>query len=350
MDLQQFEARKRDHIQHALDSAHQARGASGLESIHLFHDSLPELDFSELSLESTRFKQPCSKPFYISGMTAGHSDAVWINEALADVCEEKGWALGVGSQRRDLEAPHSVLDRWRELRKKHPKLVIFSNLGLSQIIQTEVSEIRRVTDSLEAQALAVHANALQECLQPEGTPHFKGGLKALERVVAQLGIPIILKETGCGFSLSALKKLQGLGLSALDVAGLGGTHWGRIEGSRSDATSREAQAAHVFANWGESTVDSVLSAVEKLPQVEIWASGGVRTGLDSAKLMALGASQVGYAQPVIQVAMNVERNQVRPALKEWMERQEFELKIALMCTGSVSPKMLRNRKEVWKRI
>lgn len=345
MDTEQFEGRKRDHIRHAMDPAHQATGLSGLAGIRLRHEALPDLDLEDIRLDSECLGSPARTPFYVAGMTAGHADAPALNRTLAQACAERGWAMGVGSQRRELEAssqgPKSAeIDQWKRLRQEVPNLVIFANLGISQLIHSKIEDVRRVVESIGAQALAVHLNPLQEALQPEGTPRFKGAFQAFDRVCRELGLPVILKETGCGFSPSTLARLREIPLAAIDVSGLGGTHWGRIEGARALEGSPQQLAARTFAGWGESTVDSVVAAREVFGDArELWASGGVRTGLDAAKLIALGAERVGYAQPALEAALAGPDK-----LRLWMETQEYELKVALFCTGSATPGELRSNK------
>jgi isopentenyl-diphosphate delta-isomerase len=337
----QFEERKRDHIRYSLDSATQTFGWSGLERIRLRHEALPELNFDELNLSSACVGKTLPTPFYISGMTAGHGDAPRLNRMLARASEARGWAMGVGSQRRDLENPDSI-DGWSRFRAEFPRLQLFGNLGIAQVITSPVAEIQKLVDAIQATGIAVHLNAMQEAIQPEGTPQFSGGLRALERLCKSLSVPVVLKETGCGFSKKTLTRLAQTGLAAIDLSGLGGTHWGRIEGMRAPRGSLQARAAVTFAHWGESTVDSVRSAREILPELELWASGGVRSGLDAAKLIALGAHRVGYAQPALQAAMESEA-----ALIAWMEQMEFELKVALFCTGCRTPSDLREGKDQW---
>jgi isopentenyl-diphosphate Delta-isomerase len=249
--------------------------------------------------------------------------------------------MGVGSQRRELGDLEAAAE-WRALRKKAPKVELLGNLGLAQLIKTKISEVERLVESLEASAMIVHLNALQECLQPEGTPEFKGGLKAIERLAEKLSVPVVIKETGCGFSRETLKRLKGTGVAAVDVSGLGGTHWGRIEGDRNSTGSSAADAAVTFANWGISTVDSLLEATKLKPDYEVWASGGVRSGLDAAKLLALGATSVGFAMPVLEAALSGEE-----ALLGKMAQFEFELKTALFCTGAKSIAGLQ-RGKVWR--
>ena len=344
MDFQEFEQRKKDHIQYALDQRNQANESRSLDRVHLYHDALPELDFTDVSLlpggtfvGATSLKTP----FFISGMTAGHEQAVEINYRLASACEKRGWIFGLGSQRKDLgsSADGSTMTEWKRFREEFPELVLLGNIGLSQVIESSVDEIQSLVQQVKASALAVHLNAHQEVIQKEGTPQFKGGLKAIQTLASSLSVPLILKETGCGFSVQTLKKLKGESIAAIDVSGLGGTHWGRIEGARVSPASIQAKASGTFANWGETTVDSVLSAKEVFSNSEnpeIWASGGVRSGLDAAKFLALGAHRVGFAMPALKAAIEGDE-----ALDQWMALMEFELQVALFGTGCGSVEALR---------
>ena len=346
MDVAQFEVRKREHIDQALDLKNQADGLSGLDEIKLLHEALPEMDLSEVRLHESCLGQTLATPFFIAGMTMGHPDSAQINQTLAKLCQERGWAMGVGSQRRELEG-RSLPDESKELRRSAPQAVLVANLGLSQAIACRSDQVQQLVDSLEAQAIAIHLNALQEAIQAEGTPQFRGGISTLARLVRDLKVPVIVKETGCGLSAQTLERISSVGVSAVDVSGLGGTHWGRIEGARSPSASLQRLAAQTFSRWGESTVDSVLAARRVLLKApnrpfSVWASGGVRSGLDSAKLIALGAQRVGYAQPALQAALAGEE-----ALSAWMEQQEFELRVALFCTGSATPADLRKKEGVW---
>ncbi len=360
MDLTQFEGRKREHIQQSLNPANQALGQSRLDQIRLVHEALPDTNFEDLSLETELLGRRMPTPFYVAGMTAGHPDAPKLNETLARACQRRGWAMGVGSQRRELEAnallssgapganPPPKVDEWKRLREVCPDLVLMANLGISQITTARLEDIQKVVRDLDAQVLAVHTNALQEALQPEGTPHFRDSLAALRRLCIEMGSPVMLKETGCGFSASSLARVRDFGLAAVDVSGLGGTHWGRIEGARAEPGSRFQVGAQTFGNWGESTVDSVLAGAKVFgPAVtrrtRIWASGGVRSGLDAAKLIALGADRVGYAKPALEAALAGPE-----ALDRWMDQMEFELRVAVFCTGCKSLDELRSREGLWK--
>ena len=336
-----FEKRKQDHIRIAMDPRTQASGLAGFDLIALVHEALPDLDFSEIDIRTNLLGQQLSSPIYISSMTAGHEKGELINTRLARLSQERNILMGVGSQRRELSDPDAVLE-WQRIRKQAPKAKLIGNLGISQVIHSSVEQIEKLVFNLEAVGLFVHLNALQECLQPEGTPQFKGGLRAIENLVKKLSVPVIVKEVGCGISSSTLQRLSDIGVLLIDVSGMGGTPWGRIEGLRTEVQSQSYQAAEVFKNWGIPTVESVFMGRKTCPSVQIWASGGIRTGLDAAKMLAIGATAVGVAQPFLQAALLSEE-----ALVQQLDQLEYELKVALFCTGVGSLDKLCS-KQVWK--
>lgn len=337
----QFESRKVDHIRLSLSDQNQARGLSGLDQIELIHEALPDLDFSDLDIATSSLGQSLKTPFLISSMTAGHAGSPALNRRLIAAAEARGWAIGVGSQRRELN-DRAAADEWRSIRRDHAGAVVFGNLGIAQLIHTPTDQVRRLTDALGAAGLFVHLNALQECLQPEGTPEFRGGLDAIARLCRELGLPVIVKETGCGLSAATARRLTDAGVSAIDVSGLGGTHWGRIEGGRAAGRdSVRADAAETFGEWGISTARALRDAVDAgVP--EAWASGGIRSGLDAAKCLAVGARLVGVAKPILAGAVESDL-----ALDQVMRQFEFELRTALFCTGCRTVDELRTRK-VWQ--
>ena len=336
-----FEKRKSDHIRLSLSAEMEALGGSGFDQIQLQHEALPEIDFDQVYLSGSILGETAATPLLISSMTAGHAQALTLNMRLAEAAAHHGWLMGVGSQRRELFDESARLE-WRALRRSVPQVRLLGNLGLSQAIQCTTDQVKILVDSLEATAMVIHTNPLQECLQPEGTPQFKDGLKTLSRLCRELKIPVILKETGCGFSAATLKRLMEVGLTAVDVSGYGGTHWGRIEGARALSTDVRADASRTFANWGISTVQSLLAAGDLKVPYEVWASGGVRSGLDAAKAIALGAKVVGFAQPALRAALQGEG-----PLEQWMKQTEFELKTAMFCTGVADLNELRLR-QVWQ--
>lgn len=343
MNTESFESRKADHLRLALDPSMEASGGNGFDRIELTHEAIPELNFSDVKIETSFWKFKASSPFFLSSMTAGHHQGEAINLTLARVASLKRWPMGLGSQRRELTDPEAKKE-WQRLRKSAPKAFLLSNLGLAQLISTPIPKVLGLIDTLEAGGIFIHANAMQEALQPEGTPQFKGGLKALEKLCRASPVPVVLKETGCGFAKDTVIRLRNLGLAGLDVSGYGGTHWGRIEGGRAAPASLQRQAAQTFARWGINTADSLCNAAALKGKVEIWASGGIRSGLDAAKAISLGAKKVGFAKPALECALEGD-----VALENWMERMEFELKVALFCTGSLTPEALRKAKK-WQKI
>lgn len=342
--LTQFESRKQDHIRLALDPKAQTK-AHDLEGIELIHEALPDLSFSEINIQTSFKGVKLSSPLFISSMTAGHTEGHIINKNLAQLSSSRQILMGVGSQRRELLDPEARLE-WKILRKQAPKALLIGNLGLAQLIQTPINLIQELVDSLEALGLFIHLNSLQEVLQPEGTTDFRGGLGKIEELCKVLSVPVIVKEVGCGFSVATLKRLEGTGVHAVDVSGFGGTHWGRIEGLRSDPASVQAQAATTFSNWGISTLESMLNATEAHVSYQVWASGGVRNGLEAAKLLALGGSMVGLALPWLAAYKSHEKNP-QVALDALAEKLEYELKTAMFCTGSKNIEDLQ-KKRVWK--
>jgi isopentenyl-diphosphate delta-isomerase len=341
----QFENRKRDHIRIALDPRSQTEGQTGLDSIELIHEALPDLNFKEVDISTSfsfskadNFK--LSSPIFISSMTAGHEHGREINMALARLSDRRQILMGVGSQRRELSDSNAA-EEWSQVRKQAPKARLLGNIGIAQLIKTPLDGIRRLIDATEAVALFVHVNPLQEVLQPEGTSDFKNSLQAIENLVKFAQVPVIVKEVGCGFSVSTLKRLADTGIAAVDVAGKGGTHWGRVEGYRSEESEMLYQVAQTYANWGISTVESLLNAEQARVSYEVWASGGVRSGLDVAKLCALGAKKVGIAKPFLEAALAGDS-----ALENLLNRFETELKIALFCTGSKALAELATKKVI----
>jgi isopentenyl-diphosphate Delta-isomerase len=339
--IQEFETRKQDHIRLSLSARNQAEGGSGFDRMDLIHEALPERNLNDVSLRTTSLGHELSVPFLVSSMTAGHEQGMILNHRLAEACARRGWWMGVGSQRRQLFDQEAARE-WQSLRRSVPNVCLLGNLGLSQVIETPTEDVQRLVESLAAIAMVVHTNPLQEALQPEGTPQFQGGLQALDRLARSLSVPVILKETGCGFSAATFRRLTETGIGAVDVSGFGGTHWGRIEGERAPKADVRHTAAQAFAGWGISTVDSLMNAREQALEFEVWASGGIRSGVDALKALALGARMVGFAKPALAAAL-----ESATALDEWMNAREYELKTALFCTGLGCIDDLKH-KQVWQ--
>jgi isopentenyl-diphosphate Delta-isomerase len=338
-DLGQFEKRKREHLALALEESTQALSSSDWNQYQLQHEAFPEIDFKEVDLSTSFFSCKLSSPFFISSMTAGHEQGELINSRLAALSQEKQILMGVGSQRKELQDP-KARDEWRRIKKLYPKSLLMGNIGLTQLIQSPIEDIQKLLESLEAVALIVHTNPMQEVLQFEGTPYFRGGMKALETLVKKSAVPIIVKEVGFGFSNSTLKALSETGVAVVDLSGKGGTHWGRIEGLRSQ-NKMINEASLTFSQWGKTTLEMLrdLGEINMKPSFKIWASGGIRNGLQAAKCLSLGADMVGLAQPWLKAAVVSEES-----LNQLYNQLQLEMKIAFFCTGSVSVDSLRLRK------
>ena len=338
-----FENRKKSHFFLSLDSESQAFSPTGFDKIQLMHSSLPNLDFQQVSIQQEWMGHLLETPFFVSSMTGGWSDSLAFNLKLAKACEKHSWVMAVGSQRGQLENP-SKAEEWKQVRKACPNLVLLGNLGLSQLLKVSLKQVLSLIDSLQAQGMIIHLNPLQEALQKEGTAQFKGGLKAIEKLAKELPVPLIVKETGCGFSKELLDQLTGIGVAVVDVSGLGGTHWGRIEGRRYHKGEAFFGIGETFSSWGVSTVQSLIYSREKERDYKVWASGGLKTGLDSAKALALGAQLTGFGQIILKALHESET-----ALDQLMSRLEYELKVSLFCADSVNIQELQ-RTQKWQMI
>ncbi len=342
-NLKDFEQRKKDHISHCLNN-HVDVSNNKLQGIALVHEALPDINFSEINISKNILGHMFSSPIYVSSMTAGHSEGKKLNDSFASACEQKNWLFAVGSQRRQL-MDDSAANEWKDIKAKHPNLKMLANIGVAQAIECNLDSLESLVTSIDAIGLIIHLNPLQEAIQPEGTTNFKGGLDKIRLISESLSVPVIVKETGCGFSVGTLLKLKSTNIQAVDLSGYGGTHWGRVEGLRAeDRTDINSQmssiASQTFSNWGESTLSSLMSAISIDPNYSIWASGGVRTGLDVAKFIAMGAGAVGLARPILQAAIKGQAQ-----LISYMNLLEHELKIAMFCTGSESLSQLDGK---WK--
>jgi isopentenyl-diphosphate delta-isomerase len=326
-------SRKQEHVDFAVvkDVAFRLK-TSGFDRWEFVHNALPELDYSEIDCSVSFLGKTLSSPFIISSMTGGYREAIAINRQLAEVCQEKKLAMGVGSQRQAMEDTrfHRSYTIVREVAKDIP---IIGNIGAAEIAHLEdASSIIRLAELIDANAFAVHLNPLQELLQPEGSPDFKGVLTGIEKLVRQLKIPIIVKEVGAGISASVARRLLEVGVSIIDVAGAGGTSWAGVEILRRSRSTKNDFAGN-FWDWGIPTVDAVrqvCSLKREHPSLVVIASGGVRHGLDVAKAIAFGADLGASARPMLQAlkAGGTKR------LIGLIENIEMELKGAMFLTGS----------------
>ncbi len=298
-----IENRKADHIRICLEEDVSGRAiTAGFERYRFIHQALPEINLSDVDTSTELWGRRLKLPMLISSMTGGAPRAEEINRNLATAAQELGLAMGVGSQRAALQ--HPELAPTYQVRALAPDIALFANIGAVQLNYTYgVAECRRAVDMIEADALILHLNALQEAVQPEGDTNFAGLAHKIAQVCREVGVPVIAKEVGWGVSLQAARMLWEAGVSAIDVAGAGGTSWTQVERHRIP-TEHGQLIAEAFADWGIPTTDSLLSIRQAgVPEGKrLFASGGIRNGIDVAKALALGADLAGMARPFLKAA------------------------------------------------
>lgn len=318
----------------ANEDVESATTRAGWERIRLPHEALPELDADALTLETRFLGKPLAAPLLMAGMTGGSERAGEVNRRLAAVARELGLGMGLGSQRAMIEAP--ALARTFRVRDVAPDILLIGNIGAVQLnYGVTVDDARRLVDEVEADALAIHLNVLQEMVQPEGDRNWSGLAPKIEALIAAVEVPVIVKETGCGLSAATARRLVDLGADALDVGGTGGTSWGWIEGFRAADPQRQALGA-TFRDWGLPTAESLRAVRAALPETPLMATGGVRSGLDVAKAVALGADVAGMALPFFRAA-----DRSADEALALGRRLLDELRTAMMCTGSADLAALR---------
>jgi isopentenyl-diphosphate delta-isomerase len=320
--------RKREHIETVLTEDVRAKGVTtGFERFFFDHVAAPELDLAEIDLSTSLWNRRLSAPLLISSMTGGTGGARDINLRLAEAAQSLGLAMGVGSQRAALEDP-ALADTYR-VRRAAPDILLFANFGAVQLNRGfGPAEARRAIEMIGADALILHLNPLQEAVQAEGDRDFRGLYGKIETIVRAVPVPVIVKEVGNGISGAVARRLAAAGVAAIDVAGAGGTSWSEVEAYRSRDPARRS-VAHEFAAWGIPTALALIEARRAAPGLTIFASGGVRSGVDAAKAIRLGASLIGAAAPVLGSA-----TATTEAVVERMRRMIEELRIACFCTGS----------------
>lgn len=314
--------RKAEHIEIALDQAMQVHG-SAFDAWVFEHEALPEIDLAEIDTSVEFLGKRLDAPFLISCMTGGTGSASQINRNLAAAAERRGIAVGVGSQRKALEDPSQVPTF--QVRDVAPTVPLLANLGAVQLnYGYGLEQCRRAVEMIDADALVFHLNPLQEAIQPEGDTDFRDLLPKMAAVAEQLEVPVIAKEVGSGLSSTTARKLAAIGIRILDTAGVGGTSWARIEARRAD----DVEIGERFADWGLPTPESIRQ-VASVEGVTVIGSGGLRSGIDAAKAIALGADLAGMAYPFLQAATESPEKVV-----EKVDRVRRELAIAMFCVGA----------------
>jgi isopentenyl-diphosphate delta-isomerase len=296
-----------------------------LDCVHLVHDALPELDVASIDLSAKLFGKRLSAPIVIAAMTGGTDRAKGINETLAGIAEEHGYGIGLGSQRAMLRRPE-LADTYR-VRRVAPNVLLFGNIGVIQAAAMSTAEVEDLVGDVGADALCIHMNPGQEIVQEEGDRDFRGGLDAMGRLTTELSIPVIAKETGCGISGTVARRLASVGVRHVDVSGAGGTSWVAVETERAETERR--QLGEAFRDWGIPTAASVALVAQQGFKTII-ATGGMKTGLDVARAIVLGAHAGGFARPVLQ-ALDAGGREGAVALLAAAVR---EIQTAMLLTGA----------------
>jgi isopentenyl-diphosphate delta-isomerase len=296
----QTSSRKADHIRINLDEDVRSGLSSGLERFHFIHQALPELNLEHVELNLHLMGRDLNAPILISSMTGGTEKAGKINRILAEAAQETGIAMGLGSQRTAIENPE--LSSTFQVRRYAPDVLLFANLGAVQLnYGYGIDQCQQAVDMISADALILHLNPLQEAVQPEGDTQFAGLLNKIEEICRELPVPVVVKEVGWGFSEQTARQLAQAGVAAIDVAGAGGTSWSQVEMHRAESQD-QALLAEAFIDWGIPTAQAIINVRRAAPDLKVFASGGLRDGIDIAKCIALGASLGGMASPFLKAA------------------------------------------------
>ncbi len=324
------EARKSSHIKISLKKSVESKRSTGFDDVFIVHDALPEVNKDEIDVSTTVFNHKLEAPIIIGSMTGGTSESRKINSALAETAEKLGLGIGVGSQRAALE-DRSLAYTYRVVREKAPNALVFANIGCPQLVKGNAVQIAQAAvDMIDADALYIHLNSLQEAVQHEGETCFRTVLASIGEVVGAMKVPVVVKETGAGISSDVAKSLADIGVAGIDVSGAGGTSWAGVEYYRAKEISDRLRArlGETFWEWGIPTVASLIE-VAMSTRITIIASGGIRSGLDVAKSLALGASAGSFALPLIRQAV-VGSKEVEILLKATIE----ELRTAMFLAGA----------------
>ncbi len=295
-------SRKSNHIKISLERDVSYRKTTWLEYVELVHQAAPELDLEDITTETTFLGRKFSYPFIIESMTGGTAEAEKINGNLGEAAAVFKIPMGVGSQRAGVVKPETIMT-YRVARDRGPDAFLIGNIGASQLVEKGVEIAFKAVKMIDADALAIHLNPLQELIQPDGRARFRGFFKIVSQLKNELSIPLILKEVGCGLSREVVAKGEESGIDVFDVAGSGGTNWTLIEMIRAEESKAfdKKALAEVFLEWGLPTAAAVLEAVS-ITSKPVIASGGLLTGLDAAKALSLGASMAGFARPLLRPA------------------------------------------------
>lgn len=330
-----IESRKSDHIRINLEEDVQSGLTTGLEKFRFVHEALPEINLADVDAHLDLMGKRLEVPILISSMTGGTPEAFEINARLAEAAEQAGMAMGVGSQRVALEKKETRTSF--QIRRFAPTALVFANLGAVQLnYGLNVADCQRAVEMVEADGLILHLNPLQEALQAEGNTNFTGLLKKIEQVCRGLDVPVIVKEVGWGVCGATARRLVEAGVQVIDVAGAGGTSWSQVEMFRMEDVNRRKVAAG-FRDWGIPTAEAILQVRQAAPEVKLFASGGLRDGIEIAKCVALGAELGGMAGGFLRAA--VQSLDAVMALADVLKRQ---IQICMFASGATRLEELRD--------
>ncbi len=332
-----IEKRKTQHILLCLQKENWTNNKNDFENYRFEHNALPELDFNEIDTTIEFLGKKLSYPFLISSITGGCEHGLKINQPLGKLAQKFNIALALGSQRAALL--DKTLIKTFDLRKIAPNILLLANLGAVQLnYELDLESCQQMVDMINADALILHLNPLQEVFQPEGDTNFSGLLKKIEKICHQLSVPVIVKEVGCGINAKVAQRLSQVGVKIIDIAGSGSISWSNVEAARSNDSIIKAVAEN-FRNWGNSTAFSLEDIAQKCPELSLIASGGIHNGIDVAKAISLGAKLGGFALPLLKTLQESEES-----AENFIKTIIFELKTTMFCTGSKNLTDLRMQK------
>jgi isopentenyl-diphosphate Delta-isomerase len=328
--------RKAEHIEISLNKDISFKNLpTGLNDYQFIHQALPEIDLESIDLTTNLFNKRLNAPLFISSMVGGIERALRINRNLALAAQVLGLGMGVGSQRCLIEYPETSFTY--QVRDVAPDIFLCANIGAVQLnYQYGIKECLKAVEIIEADALILHLNPLQEALQKEGDTRFAGLINKIETICMEIDVPVIVKEVGFGISEDTALKLAEAGVSAIDTSGAGGTSWSEVEKCRY-SSKFGFNVASAFADWGIPTSESIKMAKCGAPDIPIIASGGIKTGIDAAKAIGLGADIAGIALPLLKAADESSKKVIR-IIKEIIE----ELRLSMFCIGAENINELKN--------
>jgi isopentenyl-diphosphate delta-isomerase len=337
-EITDIHKRKHDHIAVCRDQDVEGR-YTGFDKISLLPCAVPELNLADVDVTTSFLGRTFAAPVLITGMTGGIKEGHAINRRLARAAQAFNIPMGIGSQRMALEDPQyrSIFT----LKDETPNLFLIGNIGMAELLHSNaVALCQAAVDMIDGDALAIHLNVLQECVQDEGSREFKGFLKSLSAITKSLSVPVIVKEVGCGIALEVGRQLLDAGVTAIDCGGRGGTSWPYVEGLRSEA-ARTQQMGDLFRDWGIPTAYNIAVLREAFPEAPLVATGGIRDGLTIAKALGLGASMVGIGLPLLRAALAGD-DMPHALLTTYIH----QLRVSMLASGVAHVKNLRQR-VVW---